>query len=616
MNARTLLSLLLVGCSPAGPSGNTTPTTTANGDTVPQPGANPASSEPAPPPATAAATKAGVCSADGWCWQNPLPQGNKVSALWGAAANDLLAVGAGGTALRYDGKSWRAVPSGVDVDLNDVAGASASDAWAVGAKGTILHFDGSRWSAEKSGTGETLHGAWAGGGEAFVVGMKGTVLRRQGSAWSTQKSGVTDDLRAVWGSSANDVFAVGRVVLHWDGKDWKKQTLPMTIGGSDFDGVLHAVWGSGADAVLAVGWHRKLGPVALRFDGKAWSLAETGEKRQTTLFGVSGQSASDAIAVGSKIALRWDGKSWTALPGADHNFLAAWSGPGGTVMAAGEKGVLAKVDHDKVEVVSQGATDPLDGVWGSGETIVAVGLGGVALHWEGGRWLRREVGTPAFLRSVWGKSADDIVAVGDKGTAARWDGKSWRVEEIGKEATFEGVSGADGVAFAVGQKGALVRHDGKGWRIDQPPLEVDLVGVWASSKSDAWAVGKAGTILRWDGSRWSKQTSGTDAMLYGIWAASATDVYAVGDGVLLHFDGKAWQKATLPRAEMALRAVSGRSATDVWVVGYGTAMHWDGKAWKEEETGMARTLRALWLPADGGVVACGDDGALLRRGGR
>jgi hypothetical protein len=387
------------------------------------------------------------------------------------------------------------------------------------------------------------------------------------------------------------------------------------VGGSGFDGVLHAVWGSGPNEVLAVGWHRKEGPIAVRYDGKSWSLADTGEKRQTTLFGVAGTGPGQAVAVGSKIALRWDGKGWSSIAGADQNFLAGWAPPSGALLAAGEKGVLAKIQSG-IEVVSQGFTDPLDGVWGSGDAIVAVGQGGVALHWEGGRWVRRDLGTPAFLRGVFGRAPDDVVAVGDKGIAARFDGKGWRTEEIGKDATFESVHGADGVLFAVGQKGALVRHDGKGWRIDPPPVEVDLIGVWAASKSAAFAVGKAGTILQWDGSRWTKQTSGSDTVLHGVWGSSVADVYAVGDGALLHWDGKSWQKVALPRNDMALRAVAGRSATDVWVVGHALAMHFDGKSWKEERTGMARTLRALWLPAGSGVVAVGDDGALLRKGGR
>src|SRR5260221_10447977 len=35
----------------------------------------------------------GICSPDRYCWENPLPQGNHLFALWGADASHVLAVG-------------------------------------------------------------------------------------------------------------------------------------------------------------------------------------------------------------------------------------------------------------------------------------------------------------------------------------------------------------------------------------------------------------------------------------------------------------------------------------------------------------------------------------------
>src|SRR5687767_1279401 len=34
-----------------------------------------------------------VCSKDGWCWEYPLPQGHRLTSLWGAASSDVWAVG-------------------------------------------------------------------------------------------------------------------------------------------------------------------------------------------------------------------------------------------------------------------------------------------------------------------------------------------------------------------------------------------------------------------------------------------------------------------------------------------------------------------------------------------
>jgi hypothetical protein len=40
-----------------------------------------------------------ICSADGWCWENPLPQGLNLEAVWGLDTNNVWAVGELGTVL-------------------------------------------------------------------------------------------------------------------------------------------------------------------------------------------------------------------------------------------------------------------------------------------------------------------------------------------------------------------------------------------------------------------------------------------------------------------------------------------------------------------------------------
>ena len=65
----------------------------------------------------------------GWEWQNPLPQGNTLSGVWGNSGSDVFAVGEGGTILHYDGESWSAMSSGTTNWLNSVWGSSGGDAF-------------------------------------------------------------------------------------------------------------------------------------------------------------------------------------------------------------------------------------------------------------------------------------------------------------------------------------------------------------------------------------------------------------------------------------------------------------------------------------------------------
>src|SRR2546422_11724983 len=97
-----------------------------------------------------------VCSSDGWCWSNPLPQGNHLRSAWGSASNDVWAVGDRGTILHWDGGEWSASASGTENYLYSVWGSASNDVWVVDERGTILHWDSTGWSASATETRKQL----------------------------------------------------------------------------------------------------------------------------------------------------------------------------------------------------------------------------------------------------------------------------------------------------------------------------------------------------------------------------------------------------------------------------------------------------------------------------
>jgi len=111
-----------------------------------------------------------VCSADKWCWRNPLLQGgsawsrvssgttNGLSGVWDSGESEVWAVGSTGIILQWDGSAWTSVSSGTTSALHSVWGSGESDVWAVGSTGTILHWDGSAWTSVSSGTTNKLNG--------------------------------------------------------------------------------------------------------------------------------------------------------------------------------------------------------------------------------------------------------------------------------------------------------------------------------------------------------------------------------------------------------------------------------------------------------------------------
>jgi hypothetical protein len=158
-------------------------------------------------------------------------------------------------------------------------------------------------------------------------------------------------------------------------------------------------------------------------------------------------------------------------------------------------------------------------------------------------------------------------------------------------------------AWAVGdaKKTPLTEHwDGSKWTVIPSPWieEGVLNDVAAISARDAWAVGGGASMLveHWDGRRWTRVAIPSIAMqpaqLWGVAALSPSDVWAVGWGyteagvssVSLHWDGTAWTRVPMPPPRSLLADVVAVSAHDVWAVGksYGHlfTMRWDGRRWR------------------------------------
>lgn len=105
-----------------------------------------------------ALTQGKLCSSadsGGWCWQNPLPQGNGISGI--AWADDRIgwAVGEVGTILKTTdgGATWTSQASGTESLLLSVASVDANVVWVAGARGLVLKSTdgGSNWRSYSVG---------------------------------------------------------------------------------------------------------------------------------------------------------------------------------------------------------------------------------------------------------------------------------------------------------------------------------------------------------------------------------------------------------------------------------------------------------------------------------
>ena len=191
--------------------------------------------------------------------------------VWASSGSNVL-VGAWSPAdvsrvAHYDGTSWSNSYQAHASSLVTIWGASPSDVWAIGFigqtggsySGSIMHYDGASWSAVVPTVSRGLFGLW-GFSSSFVVAVgrdeydgSGIALTYDGKNWSTSWTGnASTSVVSVWGTSETNVWAVGEIVLHFDGKRWSTVSGPS----SDPPIFLNGVWTSSPGDVWAVGWNQ------------------------------------------------------------------------------------------------------------------------------------------------------------------------------------------------------------------------------------------------------------------------------------------------------------------------------------------------------------------------
>jgi hypothetical protein len=545
----------------------------------------------------------GACSADDWCWSNPLPQGNSIHALSGAA-NDLWGVGDGGTLVHWDGSVWSVAASPTTLTLTSVW-AAGGKAWAAG-QDTLLQYDGTSWSAVSLASFIPLAVWGLSASDVWAVGADGQVERWNGASWTASSTGQVTQFASITGTSDSDVWIGGYgsgttgAIEHWNGATWSPQTLPSGFARPT------QVYSASPTDVWAID-----GRQALHYDGTSWtqdmSIAD-GYGLQS----VFGSSAADVYIVGVLgLVERWDGSAWTGLQNDMGDVLqyGGWSGGSGDVWIGGESARFASWNGAQWRPAMAGTTstlaDELDGVFGLSATDVwTVGATGVQ-HWDGSMWtyLPRPDGGDTFGASaIWGTAATDLWIAASE--VYHWDGAQWTDVDTGI-AEVKAIWGTATTDVWAAGDGAIAHWDGSAWTAaNVPGGTTNLAALWGTSTTDVWAVGGT-SIAHWDGTSWTASTppSGTGA-LAAVWGTSTTDVWAVGGTSILHWDGASWTATTEP--VFGLTAIGGTSTTDVWAVGQGgVAFHWDGTAWTAKTTGSANNLAAIWASAAAGVWAVG-----------
>ena len=268
--------------------------------------------------------------------------------VWSNDASDVYIVGGGlaspgvaTLALHWDGEQWRDLAPAGEQTLWWVTGAAGerTDVWMVGEHGTVLRWDGNTFMAIASDVDMTLFGAWvAAPDDVWIVGgvpgagddTRNDVLMH----WNGEQL-VRDDtlpkrgvaLLKVWGSGPDDMWIAGEHGTLW------RRTQAGWVDHATSSSTLFSVHGCSHDDVYAVG-----GSQLLHFDGAQWS------QEGATLYGaaVGVSCADDAVVVTGSggLKLRKDRRSghWfdeQLVAPWDTDFHAAWIDHDGGAWAVG-----------------------------------------------------------------------------------------------------------------------------------------------------------------------------------------------------------------------------------------------------------------------------------------
>ena len=602
-----------------------------------------------------------ICSPDGWCWENPLPQGNDLLDVWIAPGGDVWAVGAAGTVLRAhldDGfRTWWREPTPTAVPLTAVWGADDSHVWAVGVEGTVLFYDGTGWVRENSGSQKMLSDVFGfGPGDVWVVGQDGTLLRRLGDGvWRPvplplDSGGLPpecDGFQAIWSGEPSEIWIA---VEPPPGSGVRCNLLRLEPGRAELldvtgCGDINALWGSGGrDDIFAAA----ADGTVCRLEQGEWTLDRQPEQgMEHTLHALSGTGPDDVWAVGNtdgkpqrqilvhRGAQGWEPPEDESLPGL-HGVCS--SGQGGRTVAVGTAGMLRAWDgSDWADLFSAETFADLQACHGDDAVFWAVGQGGVALErdQQTETWFDRRLQAPAPLRAVRVVAVDDVWVAGgmDQALASRWDGGTWQEQGPGTDRPLHGLWAAAGTAvYLVGEDGQRIVFDGGSFE-NQPssgPSRWQAVFGWPSELDDArvWVAGTdaanaaTGLVSGYLGGEWIAVEQLDGGALNGVWGPAADDFWAVGDrGTIWHFAGQAFQSvAGDGPAEVNLRAIHGigGNCDQAWIAGSGGTIlrHTPGGAaeWTAVETDTSNTLHGIWLaPGCGRVWAVGNKGTVLSR---
>lgn len=301
--------------------------------------------------------------------------------------------------------------------------------------------------------------------------------------------------------------------------------------------------------VLAIAFLLTLGCGTSDPDDGDWQVVF--EDRAAALLSVWGRSSSDVWLVGADPEqgngpdiLHFDGESFTQLNSEANGDLWWVSGTADAVWMSGEDGLLLRYAQGTFEAVEVPTDATLFGVLPFADDDVWVVGGdaennrGVLLHYDGAAWSEPE-GLPADaltagqLFKIWGTSSDALWVVGLGGLALHFDGTDWTriaVPDGRRLFTVHGDPNANEVVAVGGFIDGLIVDFANNTVNDATPADLlQQNGIWVTPEGRTITVGTQGSVWERDGAEFRKlATRRTSLDHHAVYVDELGSIWAVG----------------------------------------------------------------------------------------
>lgn len=586
---------------------------------------------------------------NGWTWQNPLPQGNSIGAVYLLNANTGWVVGANGLIMKTTngGNNWTIQTSGTKLGLSAVVffdantGIIVGSSGGVGIWGTILKTTdgGNTWISRPPATlsGNLTAISFINPNTGWAVGSSGTIIKtiNGGDTWARLQLGSSIYTAVHFSDSlTGSVLSGGAISRTTDGGvSW----FPQSTGAvQSMSGVYYIDNNTG----WVAGQHSYI--FKTTNSGNNWVRQPVTDSQW--LYDISFFDINTGYAVGARGTIfktTNSGTNWVAQSSGLELILGALSiGDANNVMAVSVNSAIIKTSNSGANWVEKtnGTYFGLNDVcFLNSTTGYAIGAGfffggappgGIVKTTNGGvNWIWQSSPRVADISSVTFVDVNTGFIIGDTLFRTTNGGQNWNYLPRGEiQEPLYGISFLNAnTGYAAGTGGVIIKttNSGFNWTLQPSGTTELLMDIFFANENTGWTVGYTGIILKTTngGDTWTQQASNLTDVLWDLEFVDANTGYTCGTSgdVFKTTDaGNTWilKNTNTENSFSGLSFVNANTGVAVGDNGVIIRTINGGETWQiQQQSGTTQSLSAVWLESPNLGWAVGGNGTILKYSG-